>query len=216
MGAVTDQPSAAGAVSDARGTAWLRRAIWMAVALGALALLLRGADGPEDPVLAPARTEVGAAPGADGAAAGGCGGERAGLVPFEGFGEIGFRVTAPDGTTAFLGCAHLASSPETRAQGLMGRDGLGGYDAMVFRFDAPGAGAFYMYRTVLPLSIAHIGADGSLVSALDMTPCPEEEASACPTYPPAGPYLHAIEAVQGDLPRLGIVPGATVTFEAPA
>lgn len=146
----------------------------------------------------------------------GCGGpERASTVPIDGFGEVAFRVAGPDGTTGFAGCAHLADTPELRAQGLMGQPSLRGYDAMVFRFGEPSTGAFYMYRTVLPLSIAYIGADGGVVSTADMDPCPEEDASACPNFPADGPYLHAIEVAQGDLPRIGIVPGASVTFGEP-
>ncbi len=209
-------------------TAWLRRAIYVVVALGVLAFLLQGADGPADPVLAPARgasPETGASPAAGAPPAsttlpadglGGCTRpDRAQVAPIEGFGQIPFQVLSQDGSTAFDGCAHLAATPETRAQGLMAQQDLAGYDAMVFRFDQPGTGAFYMFRTVLPLSIAYLGADGALVSSTDMDPCPEADASACPTFPPAGPYLHAIEVVRGDLGRLGIVPGATVTFGEP-
>jgi hypothetical protein len=81
---------------------------------------------------------------------------------------------------------------------------------MVFRFDGPWTGGFYMFRTVVPLSIAFLAADGSLVSTADMEPCPATDASACPTTFAAGPYVHAIEVERGGLERLGIVPGATV------
>jgi len=197
---------------------WLRRAIYVVVTLGIAAFILQGANGPEDPVLAPVRSATPGSPSQEGTTSElgfpGCAGpDRASIAPIEGFGEVALRVTAADGSTAFDGCARLASTPALRAQGLMGQQGLGGYDAMVFRFDQPSTGAFYMFQTVLPLSIAYIGEDGGLVSSTDMDPCPEEEASACPTFPAAGPYLHAIEVGQGDLPALGIVPGATVTFE---
>lgn len=204
-----DAAGGAGDAADTARLAWLRRAVYAVVALGLVAFVVRGADGPADPVLAPERT---AAPAPAGAApAAGCGTTR-GLTPFPGFGEVAFTVTAADGTTAFDGCAHLAATPEARAEGLMGKADLGGYDAMVFRFDAPSTGGFFMFRTVVPLSIAFIGADGGLVSATDMAPCTEQEASACPSFPPAGPYLHAVEVPQGALARLGIVPGATVAF----
>ena len=148
-----------------------------------------------------------------GAGASGCSasGEEA-RRPLEGFGEVGFRVDGRDGS-AFVGCALLADEPEARAQGLMGQRDLRGYDAMAFRFDEPSTGGFYMFRTVLPLSIAYIAEDGTLVSSADMDPCSATEASDCPTSEPAGPYLHAIEVAQGDLPELGIVPGSVVTFE---
>lgn len=182
----------------------------MVASLGFVAFLLRGADGPADPVLAPARGDAPAAVAGVGACPSP---EERPRAPLEGFGEVGFRVTAADGSTAFEGCALLAASPGARAQGLMAQEDLRGYDAMVFRFDQPTTGGFYMFRTVLPLSIAFIGDDGGVVSTTDMDPCPEPEPSACPTFSSAGPYRHAIEVVQGDLPRLGIVPGATVTFQ---
>ena len=133
-------------------------------------------------------------------------------APLVGFGEVAFRVQAAAGTPAFEGCALFAATPEARAQGLMGQTDLLGYDAMVFRFAQPTAGAFYMFRTVIPLSIAFVAADGDVVSTADMEPCAEEVASACPTYPAAAPFLHAIEVEQGRLDDLGIEPGATVTF----
>lgn len=194
-----------------RRAAWPRRAIYAVVAVGIVAFILQGANGPEDPVLAPARGAVPAITNPGTAPAGCADPEGGGRRPLEGFGEVAFRVAGPDGST-FVGCALLADTPEARGQGLMAQQDLRGYDAMVFRFDAPSTGAFYMFKTVLSLSIAYLGGDGGLVSVADMGPCPEEEAAACPTFQAAGPYLHAIEVAQGDLPSIGVVPGATVTF----
>ena len=132
--------------------------------------------------------------------------------PLAGFGEVTFRVERPGGGEV-VGCALLAETAEARSRGLMDQEDLRGYDAMVFRFDGPSTGGFYMYDTRLPLSIAYVDEDGGIVSSTDMDPCPEEEASACPTYEADGPYLHAVEVRQGDVPSIGIEPGATVTFD---
>ena len=211
-------PEPAGEGPAHHRAAWLRRGIYVVFALGVVAYLVEGAffvggaDGPADPVLAPAQGTASTGPaagGAPGTCAGSEGDER---WPLDGFGEVAFRVAGPDGGEAFVGCALLADTPETRGQGLMDQQDLRGYDAMVFRFDAPSTGAFYMFQTILPLSIAYVAADGGLVSSTDMDPCPEEEASACPTFPATGPYLHAIEVGQGGLPSVGLVPGATVSF----
>ena len=35
--------------------------------------------------------------------------------------------------------------------------------------------------------------------------------AGCPSYPPEGPYLWALEVPQGGLDELGLVPGATFT-----
>lgn len=184
---------------------------WRAVAVGVLAAvaaaslgwgLVRFAAEPDPTVAAPLG-------GPDAGAA--CDEDEASRRPLAGFGEVAFRVVAADGTER-SGCALLAATPEARAQGLMGQRDLRGYDAMAFRFDGPVTGRFYMYRTPVPLSIAFVDADGEVVSTTDMAPCASDDAGACPTFGADGPYLHALEVLEGDLPALGIGPGATVRF----
>jgi uncharacterized protein len=84
---------------------------------------------------------------------------------------------------------------------------LGGYEGMVFVFDADTDGGFWMRNTPTPLSIAWFDAAGEFVSATDMAPCPDDE-SDCPVYPPEGTYRFAIEVFQGDLDGLGAGPGS--------
>ena len=242
---------------------WLRRGVWVVLALGVLALLVRGADGPPDPYLVP--VEAGdaegqqeelsagapAVPDPDGARA--VSPEAPGAAapatttppdpapatasptpsttavalpppapmvatrppaparrPLPGFGETDFRVTSDDGRT-FDGVALLADDGPSRSQGLMEQTDLRGYDGMVFRFDSPTTGEFYMRNTRIPLSIAFFDAGGRFVSSADMEPCPDE-VRRCPTYGAAGPYLHAVEVPAGDLGRMGIGPGAVLSF----
>ena len=138
--------------------------------------------------------------------------------PLEGFGEVAVTIESPaddgDGTTRDY-CMLLAETPEQRQQGLMEVTDpeLGGYDGMVFRFESEGEVGFWMKNTPMPLSVAYIGADGGLVSTADMEPClgAAAEASDCPSYPPDGPYLWAVEVPQGGLPAIGLVPGARFT-----
>jgi uncharacterized membrane protein (UPF0127 family) len=87
---------------------------------------------------------------------------------------------------------------------------LGGYDGMLFRFDEPSQGGFWMRNTPQPLSIAYIAADGTLVQALEMTPC--EDSPNCPSYPPSGPYQWTIEvpSARGGVAALGVEPGAVM------
>ena len=97
-----------------------------------------------------------------------------GRTPIPGFGEVEVRIVdGPDGEPLVL-CVLLAETPEQRARGLMevADPDLGGYDGMLFTFDEDQEGGFYMKDTVLPLSIAYLGADGTTVDALDMEPCP--------------------------------------------
>ncbi|HET7489242.1 MAG TPA: DUF192 domain-containing protein [Acidimicrobiales bacterium] len=126
-----------------------------------------------------------------------------------GFGEVAFRIRPADRGTAAQFCALLADTPRQRAQGLMGRRDLAGYDAMVFRFPADTTGEFYMRDVPVPLSIAWFAADGRFVTATDMAPCADRE--GCPTYGAGAPYRLAVEVLQGGLARLGAGPGSVLT-----
>lgn len=157
-------------------------AVLVVAVLSVIAFLTVGANGPADPSL--------------------------GGIP--GFGEVAFQVT-PGGGQGAAGqfCALLAENEQQRAQGLMGRRDLAGFDAMVFRFDTDTDGSFHMSDVPVGLSIAWFGANGRFVSSTDMEPCPDDE--GCPTYPPAAPYRLALEVLQGGLPRLGVGEGAVLT-----
>jgi uncharacterized membrane protein (UPF0127 family) len=131
------------------------------------------------------------------------------LVP-EGFPSVIIEVTQPDGTVVEW-CVLLAATPRDRARGLMDVDSLANYKGMLFQFDEETFSSFYMLHTRLPLTVAFIGADGSLVSSTDMDPCPDDDDDPpCPRYAPAAPYLLALEVPQGGLEELGIAPGSTV------
>jgi uncharacterized membrane protein (UPF0127 family) len=165
-------------------------------------LVVRGANRPDDPELSPPSTAARDTGGQDSS-----GPDRA---PFGGFDEIAFRIT-PAGADASTWCALLADRLEERSRGLMNREDLGGYDAMVFRFESPSTAEFTMQDTRIPLSIAFFDADGAFVSSRDMDPCPPGTAD-CPTYAAGGPYLHALEVPQGNLAELGIGPGSHLSF----
>jgi len=107
----------------------------------------------------------------------------------------------------------LADSELERQQGLMEitDPSFGGGDALVFSFDADTDRTFWMKDTVLPLSIAWIDGEGSVVSTADMDPCPADSAS-CQKFSAKRPYRMAVEMAQGRLQDWGIVPGATVTL----
>ncbi len=130
-----------------------------------------------------------------------------GRTPVPGFAEVALRIVpGPDGEPVGI-CVLVAETPEQRQRGLMGVTDLGGYDGMVFRFPDDTVGAFWMKDTLLPLSIAYLDADGAVVDALVMEPCPPDTA-VCPTYPPSGPYRTALEVPAGDLDGLGLAVGS--------
>jgi uncharacterized membrane protein (UPF0127 family) len=137
-------------------------------------------------------------------------GERAepGVQP-EGFTTIQALITEPDGEVCEV-CLWLADAPDERARGLMGVTDLGDAVGMVFRFEGPTAGSFYMFQTPTPLSIAWFAADGSHVGSADMAPCLDTPAGECPLYSPGTEYLSAIEVFDGGLEPLGLVEGSSV------
>ncbi|HVF18650.1 MAG TPA: DUF192 domain-containing protein [Mycobacteriales bacterium] len=103
--------------------------------------------------------------------------------------------------------AEVARRPDQRARGLMQRTSLAPDAGMVFLFPERGSGGFHMLGTLIPLSIAYVDGD-RVVSTAEMTPCPGQD---CPTYPPAGPYTFAVEAVAGFFPEHGVGPGSRIT-----
>jgi uncharacterized membrane protein (UPF0127 family)/predicted small secreted protein len=133
-------------------------------------------------------------------------GER--LAAPEGLTAVTLVVTMPDGRTVEW-CVWLADEQAERAKGLMFVEDpeLGGKAGVVFLYDDDNRGPFWMRNTRLPLSIAYVAADGSLVSTADMEPCPDEQAN-CPTYPAAGPYRMALEVPKGRLAEVGVVEGS--------
>ena len=131
--------------------------------------------------------------------------------PLPGFGEVAIEVTTVDGEVVSW-CLLLAETPAQTSRGLMEvtDPDLGGYDGMLFRFDSPQEGGFYMRNTPQPLMIAYLDDDGRPVDIIRMEPCGDVE--GCPTYPPGGAYLATIEVPveAGGVAALGIADGAVV------
>jgi len=133
--------------------------------------------------------------------------DRTGLP---GVGETAASFTSADGTVTGC-CLLVAADDEQRQRGLMEVTDLGGYQGMVFVWDADTSGGFWMRNTPTPLSIAWFDADGDFVSSADMAPC-SATAPDCPVYPAGGSYRFAVEVFQGDLERLGVGPGSRLAL----
>jgi uncharacterized protein len=88
----------------------------------------------------------------------------------------------------------VADTPDERARGLMGIRDLPADEGMAFAFARPSTASFWMKDTLIPLSIAFVGQDGTIVTLANMTPC---RADPCPTYSARGPYTLAVEANAG-------------------
>ena len=182
---------------DERRLRLLLAAALVLTGLGVWAFVLRGADGPADPSLGEIVDSELAAPPLPG---------DPNRVRLEGFDELAISVDAEPGSLAW--CLLAALTGEQRARGLMEVTDLQGYEGMVFVYQEDVQNGFFMRNTPTPLSIAWIGADGSVVGTADMEPCEDRE--GCPTYPAPGPYRYAIEVEQGRLPDLGITEDANV------
>jgi uncharacterized membrane protein (UPF0127 family) len=176
----------------------LSRLRWVAVALvvaGALAFILRGANGPANPSLKPAT------------------GQSLQRVHFGDFGEIAFHIDGGAAQASAIRCALLADTVAQQELGLMNRTDIGGYDGMLFRFPTDTTVSFYMKDTPLPLSIAFFDSAGQFVSTADMAPCVDRP--SCPLFNAARAYHFALEVPQGALPRLGIGPGTRLVTAGP-
>jgi uncharacterized membrane protein (UPF0127 family) len=178
-------------------------AVVVVIGLGVWAFVIRGADGPSDPVLGGSassqRIEELAPPGDP---------ER---VPIAGgFSEQAIAVEPNGGGELLAWCLLAALDEAHRGQGLMNVTDLQGYSGMLFAFPQDVQNSFYMKDTLIPLSIAWLDSGGDVVTIMDMEPCGSQD--PCPLYTPSGPYRTAIEVPKGDLNRLGISEGARVTL----
>jgi uncharacterized membrane protein (UPF0127 family) len=125
----------------------------------------------------------------------------------EGFAETAVSITDANGNVTGC-CVLVAVTAGQREQGLMQVTDLGGYDGMLFVWNADTSGGFWMRNTPTPLSIAFFDAEGGFVSATDMAPCGDSD--SCPTYPSGGTYRFALEVPQGMLDDLGVGEGSTI------
>jgi len=95
------------------------------------------------------------------------------LVPIRAQTDAGVPAAEPMQTIALhLGKAtiraEIASTPAQRERGLMFRTTLGDNDGMVFLMPGIGPATFWMKNTLIPLSIAFLDHDGTVLEVHDM------------------------------------------------
>lgn len=125
-----------------------------------------------------------------------------------------FAVSCKGSTVAFSSnstvhtlSVEVVDSPPARAQGLMGVESLPEDEGMLFDFQQDVNAAFWMKDTRIPLSIAFIDSNGTVLEIKDMEPFdttpvrPQEE------------YRYAIETNQGWFSSHGIEPGYRVSID---
>jgi uncharacterized membrane protein (UPF0127 family) len=100
--------------------------------------------------------------------------------------------------------AEVATAPDERAAGLMFRKEMGANAGMLFGFEPAAIQCFWMRNTLLPLSIAFLADDGSIVNIEDMKPQTTDSHCA------AKPVRFALEMNQGWFAKRGLKPGMRV------
>lgn len=131
------------------------------------------------------------------------------LEPSGRFSTSELVLRAPDGAGQAVG-VYVAADGDQRGYGLMERDDLTDGTGMIFLFPRDTSGSFYMYKTRIPLSIAFIRGDGTILTVLEMEPCPSEDPAECPLYSPGGSYRQALEVEHGFFDQIGLDTSWTV------
>lgn len=107
--------------------------------------------------------------------------------------------------------AQVAQSDAQRATGLMHRKEMPQHEGMLFVFEQPSQQCFWMRNTLLPLSIAFLADDGTIVNVAEMKPL--DETSTCSDKP----VRFALEMNKGWFAQRGLKAGAKLqgaAFEA--
>jgi len=110
----------------------------------------------------------------------------------------------PSITIASKGVEVLVEVADTeieRNKGLMFRKSLDAGKGMLFVFDSDQKLAFWMKNTSIPLSLAYLSSDGTILQILDLKPFSEEP------RPSERSVRYALEVPQGWFSSAGLGPG---------
>jgi len=99
----------------------------------------------------------------------------------------------------------VAAAPQHRQTGLMGRTRLADDAGMLFIFERKDIHCFWMKNTLIPLSIAFLADDGSIVNIADMQP------RTLDFHCPQSAVRYALEVPQGGFGNKGIKPGMRIS-----
>lgn len=130
----------------------------------------------------------------------------------DGYPETVVTLSGPDDAREYV-AVKLADTPERRRHGLMEVEELPPGTGMLFVFGEDHEGAFWMKDTLVPLDIAFIGSDGTVLAILQMEPCDEEP---CTLYDPEVSYRYALEVPLGWFAEVGVDESWTLERPLPA
>ncbi len=97
--------------------------------------------------------------------------------------------------------AELAITPEQQETGMMFRRTMGANDGMLFVNEDSGVRCFWMHNTLIPLTIAFIADDGTIVNLADMAARTDD------THCSAKPVRYALEVPLGWFGKRGFKAG---------
>jgi uncharacterized membrane protein (UPF0127 family) len=101
----------------------------------------------------------------------------------------------------------VAQTERQREIGLMHRTSMGANDGMIFVFERAGTQCFWMKNTLIPLSVAFLDDDGTVVNTDEMSPQTED------THCSAKPVRFVLEMNKGWFNKRGIKAGTKVSGE---
>ena len=105
--------------------------------------------------------------------------------------------------------AQVAATPEQRMTGLMFRQDMPQHEGMLFVFEYASQQCFWMKNTLLPLSVAFIDDDGTIVNLDEMQP------QTLNSHCSAKPVRYVLEMNQGWFARKGIKAGQKIAGLTP-
>jgi hypothetical protein len=97
--------------------------------------------------------------------------------------------------------AQVASTDDQRMTGLMFRKEMPQHEGMLFVFDYPSQQCFWMKNTILPLSVAFVADDGTIVNIDEMKP------QTLDSHCSVKPVRYVLEMNQGWFSKKGIKAG---------
>ena len=100
--------------------------------------------------------------------------------------------------------AAVAKTPEQRQTGLMFRREMAQHEGMLFIFEQASPQCFWMKNTLLPLSIAFLADDGTVVNIADMQP------QVLDSHCSSKPVRYVLEMNQGWFAKRGIMAGSKI------
>ena len=100
--------------------------------------------------------------------------------------------------------AAVAQTPEQRQTGLMFRREMAQHEGMLFIFEQASPQCFWMKNTLLPLSIAFLADDGTVVNIADMQP------QVLDSHCSSKPVRYVLEMNQGWFAKRGIKAGSKI------